>query len=73
MEGTDATHADHIETIKQREYVGCTTEGSFLPAQLGLGLVNGKSHMYFVHLLDALYGYGYNSLVASTSNFYKFR
>jgi DNA topoisomerase-3 len=45
--GTDATHAEHIETIKLREYVGCTTDGSFLPAQLGLGLVNGYDAMGF--------------------------
>lgn len=44
--GTDATHADHIETIKNRSYVGL--EGiNFLPGKLGLGLVDGYDSMGF--------------------------
>ncbi|KFD57414.1 hypothetical protein M514_01517 [Trichuris suis] len=39
--GTDATHAEHIETIKKRLYVGLTEENRFLPGYLGLGLVDG--------------------------------
>lgn len=39
--GTDATHADHIETIKNRLYVGLTEDQRFLPGQLGMGLVEG--------------------------------
>ena len=40
--GTDATHAEHIETIKQRMYVGLTPDQRFLPGELGMGLVEGK-------------------------------
>ena len=40
--GTDATHAEHIETIKQRRYVGLTPDQRFLPGELGMGLVEGK-------------------------------
>lgn len=41
MTGTDATHAEHIETIKSRMYVGLTTDQRFLPGELGMGLVEG--------------------------------
>lgn len=41
--GTDATHAEHIETIKSRMYVGVRPDGKFVPGQLGMGLVEGKS------------------------------
>ena len=50
--GTDATHAEHIETIKSRNYVGVQGDGSFVPGELGMGLVegevewNGNSHLY---------------------------
>lgn len=40
--GTDATHADHIETIKTRNYVGVEPNGGFVPGELGMGLVEGK-------------------------------
>lgn len=43
--GTDATHADHIETIKNRLYVGLTEDQRFLPGQLGMGLVEGYNSM----------------------------
>jgi len=39
--GTDATHADHIETIKSRMYVGVRDDGRFIPGELGMGLVEG--------------------------------
>ncbi|CAG0915750.1 unnamed protein product [Notodromas monacha] len=46
--GTDATHADHIETIKARNYVKLTSGDSrFLPGDLGLGLVEGYDAMGF--------------------------
>ncbi|XP_075422019.1 DNA topoisomerase 3-alpha isoform X2 [Ascaphus truei] len=45
--GTDATHADHIETIKSRMYVGLTPEQRFLPGELGMGLVEGYDSMGF--------------------------
>ncbi|KAE8747194.1 hypothetical protein FOCC_FOCC006060 [Frankliniella occidentalis] len=44
--GTDATHADHIETIKNRAYVGLDNN-YFLPGELGLGLVDGYDSMGF--------------------------
>uniref|UniRef100_A0A5S6QIA1 DNA topoisomerase n=1 Tax=Trichuris muris TaxID=70415 RepID=A0A5S6QIA1_TRIMR len=43
--GTDATHAEHIETIKKRLYVGLTDDNRFLPGYLGLGLVDGYELM----------------------------
>ncbi|PIO27956.1 hypothetical protein AB205_0003220 [Aquarana catesbeiana] len=46
-EGTDATHAEHIETIKSRMYVGLTPEQRFLPGELGMGLVEGYDSMGF--------------------------
>lgn len=45
--GTDATHAEHIETIKSRMYVGLTADQRFLPGELGMGLVEG---MYTITL-----------------------
>lgn len=39
--GTDATHAEHIDTIKNREYVGLEQNIYFIPGKLGLGLVEG--------------------------------
>nr|XP_002732450.2 PREDICTED: DNA topoisomerase 3-alpha-like [Saccoglossus kowalevskii] len=43
--GTDATHADHIDTVKSRNYVGLTDEGRFVPGELGIGLVDGYNNM----------------------------
>jgi len=40
--GTDATHAEHIETIKARLYVGVRPDGKFVPGELGMGLVEGE-------------------------------
>ena len=42
--GTDATHAEHIETIKSRNYVGVRPDGRFVPGQLGMGLVEGRQN-----------------------------
>ena len=44
--GTDATHADHIETVKSRNYV-YLHESKFMPGQLGMGLVEGYDAMGF--------------------------
>uniref|UniRef100_UPI00358E05CE DNA topoisomerase 3-alpha n=1 Tax=Myxine glutinosa TaxID=7769 RepID=UPI00358E05CE len=43
--GTDATHAEHIETIKARKYVGLTQDERFIPGELGMGLVEGYNSM----------------------------
>ncbi|XP_076459295.1 DNA topoisomerase 3-alpha-like [Babylonia areolata] len=43
--GTDATHAEHIETIKSRMYVGLRPDNRFVPGQLGMGLVEGYDMM----------------------------
>ena len=39
--GTDATHPEHIEKIKARGYVDVQSDGTFLPTDLGAGLVEG--------------------------------
>ena len=44
--GTDATHAEHIETIKSRMYVGVRPDGRFVPGQLGMGLVEGNDLIF---------------------------
>ncbi|KAL0269615.1 UNVERIFIED_CONTAM: hypothetical protein PYX00_007289 [Menopon gallinae] len=44
--GTDATHAEHIETIKARFYVGLSDK-YFVPRTLGMGLVEGYDSMGF--------------------------
>lgn len=43
--GTDATHADHIETIKNRSYVALADAIHFVPSLLGMGLVEGYDAM----------------------------
>ena len=43
--GTDATHAEHIDTVQTREYVEMNENRRFLPRKLGLGLVNGYVRM----------------------------
>ncbi|XP_029663967.1 DNA topoisomerase 3-alpha [Formica exsecta] len=45
--GTDATHAEHIDTIKSRQYVGLTDNQHFMPGKLGIGLVMGYDNMGF--------------------------
>jgi Topoisomerase IA len=47
LSGTDATFAEHIETIKNREYVGLADGVHFIPGQLGAGLVDGYDNMGF--------------------------
>ncbi|KAJ2781741.1 DNA topoisomerase 3-alpha [Coemansia javaensis] len=39
--GTDATHAEHIKKIIDREYVFKSREGFLTPSTLGIGLVEG--------------------------------
>jgi DNA topoisomerase-3 len=39
--GTDATHAEHIEKIKERKYIVETPERRLKPEGLGIGLVDG--------------------------------
>lgn len=43
--GTDATHADHIDRIKSREYVGLHENMYFVPGTLGMGLVEGYNNI----------------------------
>lgn len=45
--GTDATHAEHIDTIKSRHYVGLINEKYLIPGKLGIGLVMGYDNMGF--------------------------
>ncbi|XP_046616836.1 DNA topoisomerase 3-alpha isoform X1 [Neodiprion virginianus] len=45
--GTDATHAEHIEKIKSRQYVGLKDQKYFIPGKLGIGLVMGYDSMGF--------------------------
>uniref|UniRef100_A0A1I7SXI1 DNA topoisomerase n=1 Tax=Caenorhabditis tropicalis TaxID=1561998 RepID=A0A1I7SXI1_9PELO len=45
--GTDATHAEHIEKIKTREYIGVKQDGKLIPSFLGLALVDGYDDMGF--------------------------
>ena len=44
--GTDATHAEHIETVKQREYIG-TMNDKLVPGFLGIALCEGYDSMGF--------------------------
>ncbi|VEN43554.1 unnamed protein product [Callosobruchus maculatus] len=43
--GTDATHAEHIDKIKSREYVGLHENIYFIPGNLGMGLVEGYNNI----------------------------
>jgi DNA topoisomerase IA len=45
LAGTDATHAEHIEKIKSRMYVGLQNGCHFVPGELGMGLVEGYDNM----------------------------
>lgn len=49
--GTDATHAEHIETIKNRKYVGEQQDRTLVPGELGMGLVEGTllSSLFWTH------------------------
>ena len=41
--GTDATMAEHISKIQERNYVTLTPERTFTPTNLGLALVDGAN------------------------------
>ena len=41
--GTDATHAEHIETVKSREYVFTEDRDKLVPGKLAMALVEGKN------------------------------
>ncbi|GAB0095931.1 DNA topoisomerase [Sergentomyia squamirostris] len=43
--GTDATHAEHINTVKERGYIGEVENGYLVPGTLGMGLVEGYDAM----------------------------
>ena len=43
--GTDATHAEHIEKIKERQYVTLNNDKRFIPGFLGLALVDTYNEM----------------------------
>lgn len=45
--GTDATHAEHIETIKQRTYIGIAENDKLIPGRLGMALCDGYDAMGF--------------------------
>lgn len=50
--GTDATHAEHIETIQKRNYVKkLPRTGRFCPTKLGLALYDGYRSMEYSHLI----------------------
>ena len=40
--GTDATHAEHIETVKSREYVFVEGGDKLVPGKLAMALVDGR-------------------------------
>ena len=48
--GTDATHAEHIEKIKERQYTAMKQGKFFIPTMLGLSLVEGYSNMSYLLL-----------------------
>ena len=54
--GAVATHAEHIEKIKSRNYGCVQADGKFTPGKLGMGLVNGYDAMGFLrcrkHILE---------------------
>jgi DNA topoisomerase-3 len=43
--GTDATIADHIKTVQEREYVVKDNSSRFRPTELGLALVRSYNHL----------------------------
>lgn len=43
--GTDATHAEHINTIKERGYIGVVDKGFLVPGVIGMGLYEGYDAM----------------------------
>ena len=46
--GTDATHAEHIETVKNREYVFVENGDKLVPGKLAMALVDGKFPSFFL-------------------------
>lgn len=50
--GTDATHAEHIDKIQERNYVKKLPKNNrFCPTKLGLALYDGYNEMRFNHLI----------------------
>ena len=45
--GTDATHAEHIETVKNRGYIGVQQNDKLVPGMLGIALCDGYDSMGF--------------------------
>ena len=43
--GTDATHAEHIETVKNRQYIGVQEGDKLVPGLLGMALCDGYDAM----------------------------
>jgi DNA topoisomerase-3 len=39
--GTDATHAEHIETVKTRSYIGLRDNDKLVPGMIGMALCEG--------------------------------
>ena len=46
--GTDATHAEHIETCKNREYVFVEDRDKLVPGKLAMALVEGAFPFVFL-------------------------
>ena len=61
--GTDATHAEHIETIKSRQYVGLRPDNRFVPGLLGMGLVEGHCHSVAVYHLTVTFNQQFISFI----------
>jgi DNA topoisomerase-3 len=45
--GTDATHAEHIETVKSRSYIGVQERDKLVPGVIGIALCDGYDAMGF--------------------------
>ena len=45
--GTDATHAEHIETVKTRNYIGLQERDKLVPGVIGMALCDGYDSMGF--------------------------
>ena len=52
--GTDATHAEHIETVKNREYVFVEGGDKLVPGKLAMALVEGAFPSFSEFFLPAL-------------------
>ena len=57
--GTDATHADHIETVKQREYIGVQGNDKLVPGFLGK-VINVGSDTFGHQLFKKSYKISHN-------------